>query len=94
MKLFILVGMMPAGIIDTDLESVWGKDWEFLARILIDRDLIRKKELPPNVDVGQKANFKFMLLPFMNISSFLPNFQKDGNQLHRQIHNFFMDLMM
>lgn len=50
--LFILVGMMPTGIIDTDLESIWGKNWEFLARILIDRDLIRKKELPSKVKIG------------------------------------------
>lgn len=43
-KLFILVGMMPAGIMDTDLETIWGHSWHYLAKILIDRDLIRKKE--------------------------------------------------
>lgn len=44
-NLYILIGMMPAGVVDVDLEELWGIHWNNLAKLLIDRDLIRKKEL-------------------------------------------------
>ena len=93
-KLFILVGMMPAGVIDIDLEHLWGHNWQSLARLLVGRDLIRKKELPFNVDIGQKTNFKYMLLPFMNISSFLPNYQQDEDELHKKIYKYYLKMVM
>ena len=51
-RLFILIGMMPAGIVDTDLEDIWGHSWHYLSKILIDRDLIRKKDLPEKLKIG------------------------------------------
>lgn len=92
-KLFILVGMAPAGVIDVDLEHLWGKRWHHLAQLLIDRDLIRKKELPPNVDIGQRGNFKYMLLPFMNISSFLSYSEQEEDELHRTICKYYVKMM-
>lgn len=35
-----------------------------------------------------------MLLPFMNISSFLHNFEDIGNQLHLKINSYFLSMMM
>lgn len=95
-KLFILVGMAPAGVIDVDLEHLWGKPWQHLAQLLIDRDLIRKKELPPGVDIGQRDDHKYMLLPFMNISAFLStseNSEQEEQELHRTICKYYVKMM-
>ena len=71
--------MMPAGVVDVDLEELWGLHWSNLAKLLIDRDLIRKNELKigsrheleAGYDLGQKDNYVYMLLPFIKIESFL-----------------------
>ena len=65
-------------MVDIDLDELQGRDcWKHLVKQLIDRDLIRKKNLIDLHDsdeipeLGQLENYIYTLWPCMKIESFL-----------------------
>lgn len=54
-----MIGLLPAGIDEDQLDDLWGVDWEKEVTILLDYSLLQKKEID-----NEKKN-KYTLPPFM-----------------------------
>ena len=61
LNLFFLIGLLPGGVYEQDLNEIWGSNWEPIADKLINYSLLQKKEHTKESNDKQK----FILPPFM-----------------------------
>jgi hypothetical protein len=59
LKLFCLIGLLPGGCIEEDLDYLWGKNWRMLSERLLRASLLMKR-------ISLTGENKYTLLPFMN----------------------------
>jgi hypothetical protein len=57
--LFCLIGLLPSGCSDSDLNALWGDGWHYLAEKLLRSSLLVKKN-------GENGENRYSLFPFMN----------------------------
>ena len=58
-KLFCLIGLLPGGCSEIDLDNLWGNNWIKLADMLLVASLLLKRN-----QIG--GEIRYQLLPFMN----------------------------
>ena len=57
LQLFCLIGLLPGGCTEEDLDYLWGKNWRKYSELLLRASLLVKKSQP---------EIRYTLLPFMN----------------------------
>lgn len=82
LKLFNLVGLLPGGVSEEELNYLWGEDWPVYTNKLCRASLLLKK-------TELNGLIKYSLLPFMNNYAYEGMREFELHEKHLMICKFF-----